>query len=361
MDDDFYLPPEYLFLDDATALARIREHRRRHGSALALWAHAYQRARLVELADLVGDGVALATRAARRPVPRRIVCASVRYVAENARLLAPASTEVWCPDPGAGCPMSDAVTRADLESAAEALRIERPYDRVVPLVSVTSSLDVKAYAGEHGGACVGSSNARALLAWALGHSERVLWTPDERLLAFAARALEVDPTRILEWNPARRPSEEEIVHARIVVVPSPCPVLGQFRVADVETARRAHPGARVWVQHELPEAVVAASDGSGSIAELAQLAAATPRHTPVVLGTEIHAIDTIRAQVPDRPFFPLATAFCASMYSVGLAAVLLTLDRLEGPDARPALSLDAALAEPARRALERMLEIGKSG
>lgn len=361
MDDDFYLPPEYLFLDDATALARVREHRRRLGSALGLWAHAYQRAQLVEIADFVGDGVALAARAARRPLPRRLVGASVRYVAENARLLAPESTAVWCPEPAAGCPMSDALCRADLERAAEVLRAERPYDRLLPLVSVTSSLEVKAFAGEHGGGCVGSSNARALLAWALGHAERVLWVPDSNLLAHAARGLDVDPSRILELDASRPPNEAEIVHARIVIVPSPCPVLSQFRAADVETARRAHPAARVWVQQDLPAEVVAASDGAGSLAELAELAASTARHTPVVLGTEIHAIDTLRNQVPDRPFFPLATAFCSSMYSISLAALLHTLDRLEGASAAAPLSLEPALVEPARRALERMLEIGKTG
>ncbi len=361
MDDDFYLPPEYLFLDDATALGRIREQRRRLGSALGLWVHAYQRAQLVEIADFVGDGVALATRAARRPLPRRLVCASVRYVAENARLLAPASTAVWCPEPTAGCPMSDALCRADLERAAEVLRAERPYDRLLPLVSITSSLEVKAFAGEHGGACVGSSNARALLAWALGHAERVLWVPDTHLLASAARALDVDPSRILQMDPAKPPTEAEIVHARIVIVASPCPVLSQFRAADVEAARRAHPGAQVWVQHDLPAEVVAASDGAGSLAELAELAASTPRHAPVVLGTEIHAIDTLRGQVPDRHFFPLATAFCSSMYSISLAALLSTLDRLEGACAEAPLGLDIALVEPARNALVRMLDIGTTG
>ncbi|MBK7975035.1 MAG: quinolinate synthase NadA [Deltaproteobacteria bacterium] len=360
MRDDLYLPPDYLFLDEATAGARIREHLRKQGAALGLWAHLYQRAALVDLATFHGDGVALAARAARRPWPKRVVCASVRFVAENARLLMPPESGVWWVDPEAGCPMSDPIARARLETAIDAIRARRPYDRLLPLVSVTSSLEVKALAGELGGATVGSSNAARLLAWGLGIAERVLWSPDPSLLANVAAKAGLTPDQILAWREDEPPSEAALEHARVICIANPCAILAQFRVADVAAARAASPGATVLVQQDLPGEVVAAADGAGPLATLAELAAARPRHSTVVLGSEIHAVENLAAEIPDRTFKPLATTFCGSMYSITLGGTLHVLDHLDDCAAAPPMAIDERLAEPARSALARMLDIGES-
>lgn len=360
MRDDLYLPADYLFLDEATAGARIREHLRKQGAALGLWAHLYQRSALVDLATFHGDGVALAARAVRRPWPKRLVCASVRYVAENARLLMPPESGVWWVDPEAGCPMSDPVTRGRLEAVIDAVRARRPYDRLLPLVSVTTSLEVKALAGELGGATAGSSNAARLLAWGLASAERVLWCPDPSLLANVAAKAGVAPDQILTWRDDPPPTEEALEHARVVCLASPCSILAQLRAADVTAARAAHPDARVLVQQDAPAEVVASADGSGPLAALAELAAARPRHSEVILGTEIHAIENLASEVPDRVFRPLATTFCGSMYSITLGGVLHVLDHLDDASVAPPLALDERLAEGAREALGRMLEIGET-
>jgi len=352
MQHDFHLPPEYLFLGDAEARRRIRAHREARGGELQIWAHPYQRGDVAELADFVGDGVALARRAAVGPWPRELVCASVRYVAENARLLAPATTRVLSPDRAPGCPMSDSVPCADLERLESLVREHRPGVSIVPLVSVTMDVECKAWCGELGGSAVGSSNASTLLRWALSQADVVLWAPDAHLATTAARAAGLAGDEILRLGGESEPDEAALARARVVTWNGRCPILSQLQTPQVAALRAAIPGVRVWAQHDLAPAVVAAADAAGSLDDVEAWLATEPAGGTLAVASEIHAVERLAARHPDRRVVPLAVAFCASMYELSVAGLLHTLDRLA---TAAEVEIDARLENPARAALERML------
>lgn len=353
MHDDFFLPADYLFLDEEEAHARIQAHRARLGGELAIWAHWYQRASVRGIADLVGDGVALAKAAARGSSVRFLLACTVRYVAENARLLLPPATRVAIPDLEAGCPMATTLPLRDLDATLAALRETRPRARVTPLASVAADVEVKARCGELGGATLGASNAARVLRWALARSDVAVLHGDRPLALAAARELGLAPEELVVWRAERPSPAAEIARARLLVNESRCPVHAQVRPEDVAAVRREHPGTHVLVQRELAPEVVAEADFAGSIAELASAAARLPPGGRIAIGSETHAVEAIASALPGHAVVPLAPTFCATMYMVHPANVLYALDRL---GERGEITIDPALAEPARIALLRMLE-----
>jgi quinolinate synthase len=296
--------------EDVAAILALK--RRRNAVILA---HNYQTPEIFHgVADIVGDSLALARKAMEVEVDV-IVLAGVHFMAETAKLLNPGKT-VLIPDLDAGCSLADSITPEDIAL----LRQAHPG---VPVVTyVNTSAAVKAASD----ICCTSGNAREVVE-SLG-VPRVLMLPDEYLAQNIARETSVE---IIAWR-------------------GHCEVHELFDAGDILQLRENHPGIVVLAHPECPPDVVAAADFSGSTAVMSDYVA---RRQParVVLLTECSMSDNVAVHHPNVEFVRPCN-LCPHMKRITLGNIRRALE-----ENIHEVTIDPAVAEPARRAVERMLAI----
>ena len=286
--------------------------RRRNAVILA---HNYQTPDIFHgVADIVGDSLALARKAVEVDADV-IVLAGVHFMAETAKLLNPSKT-VLIPDMQAGCSLADSITPEDVAL----LRQAHPG---VPIITyVNTSAAVKAASD----ICCTSGNAKKIVE-ALG-VPKVLMIPDEYLARNVARETDVE---ILAWH-------------------GHCEVHELFNAQDVRDLREAHPGVVVLAHPECPPEVVAEADFAGSTAVMSDYVG-EKKPARVVLLTECSMSDNVAVQHPEVEFIRPCN-LCPHMKRITLANIRTALE-----ENRHEVTVDPAVAEGARRAVERMLAI----
>src|SRR5207244_10756646 len=110
-----------------------------------------------------------------------IVFCGVHFMAESADILTGNHQQVVLPDLNAGCSMADMADIDSVEEAWEGLAAVVDIERLVPITYMNSSAALKAFVGRKGGAVCTSSNARAVIRWALARGDRLLFFPDQPL------------------------------------------------------------------------------------------------------------------------------------------------------------------------------------
>jgi len=302
--------------DVAALSAEIRALAAEKGALVI--AHNYQRAEVQDVADFTGDSLGLSRTAAATDA-ETIVFAGVHFMAETAKILAPAKT-VLIPEPRAGCPMADMVT-------GEALRAWKAEHPGVPVVTyVNSSAEVKAESD----VCVTSANAVAVVR-ALG-AGRILFAPDRNLGSWVARSL--PDVEVLLWD-------------------GWCPTHDEVTVAQVLDARTEHPDARVVVHPECRPEVVDLADAVLSTSQMLTYAATEPVDEFIIV-TEAGLIHALQKAAPGKRFFELAPRMlCPNMKLTTLAKVRDALLHDQYP-----VEVRGDIAARARAAVERMVAIG---
>jgi quinolinate synthase len=298
------------FADDVDAILELKRQR----NAVIL-AHNYQTPEIFHcVADLVGDSLALA-RKAMAVEAEVIVLAGVHFMAETAKLLNPDKT-VLIPDLEAGCSLADSITAADV-------RLMRQRYPGVPIVTyVNTSAAVKAESD----ICCTSGNARAVVE-SLGVG-RVIMLPDEYLAQNIAAETDVE---IIAWK-------------------GHCEVHERFTPDDIRQLREDHPGVTVLAHPECPPEVVAVADFSGSTAAMSDYVA-TRKPPRVVLMTECSMSDNVAVQHPEVDFIRPCN-LCPHMKRITLKNIRSALE-----ENRHVVTIDPAVADGARRAVERMLAL----
>lgn len=299
-----------VFAGDVEAILALKRER----NAVIL-AHNYQTPEIFHcVADIVGDSLALA-RKAMAVDAEVIVLAGVHFMAETAKLLNPGKT-VLIPDLEAGCSLADSITAADV-------RLLRQRYPGVPIVTyVNTSAAVKAESD----ICCTSGNARAVVE-SLG-VPRVIMLPDEYLAQNIAKETSVE---IIAWK-------------------GHCEVHERFTPADIRQLREDHPGVTVLAHPECPPEVVAEADFSGSTAAMSDYVG---QHRPprVVLMTECSMSDNVAVLHPGVDFIRPCN-LCPHMKRITLGNIRRAL-----AENRHVVTIDPAVAEGARRAVERMLAV----
>ena len=130
--------------------------------------HHYQRDEVMAWADARGDSFGLSRIAAGQTEAEFVVFCGVHFMAESADILTGDHQQVLLPDLNAGCSMADMADIDAVEEAWETLAAVTDIERVVPVTYMNSSAALKAFVGRNGGVVCTSSNARAVLNWALG-------------------------------------------------------------------------------------------------------------------------------------------------------------------------------------------------
>ncbi len=280
-------------------------------------AHNYQTPEIFHgVADLVGDSLALARQAAQTDA-EVIVVAGVHFMAETAKLLNPEKT-VLIPDVEAGCSLASSITGADVR----ALRRRYPG---VPVVSyVNTTVAVKAESD----ACCTSANAVKIVE-ALG-APRVILLPDEYLAKHVAGRTQVE---IIPWQ-------------------GHCEVHERFTGPEIRHFREGFPGLVVLAHPECPPDVLEAADYVGSTQQMINyVEGRRPRR--VLLVTECSMSDNVAAANPDVEFVRPCN-LCPHMKRITLKNICASLETLQ-----PKVEIDPELAERAKRAVERMLELSR--
>jgi quinolinate synthase len=300
-----------ILAEDIAAILKLKQER----NAVVL-AHNYQTPDIFHtVADIVGDSLALAREAARTDADV-IVLAGVHFMAETAKLLNPSKT-VLIPDTRAGCSLAESITAADV-------RLLRARHPGVPIVTyVNTSAAVKAESD----ICCTSGNAKKIIE-ALGVPE-VIMLPDEYLARNTAAQTKV---KIIAWK-------------------GHCEVHERFTVDDIKDLRVSHPGVVVLAHPECPPEVVAECDFTGSTAAMADYVG-QKRPARVVLLTECSMSDNVALQYPDLDFVRPCN-LCPHMKRITLGNIRHALETMTHE-----VTVEPEIAAPARRAVERMLELG---
>lgn len=266
------------------------------------------------VADIVGDSLQLAREAQHVDAQTIVVC-GVHFMGETAKILNP-ERRVIVPDRRAGCSLAESITAADVR----ALRAKHPG---VPIVTyVNTSAEVKAESD----ICCTSSNAVRIVE-SLG-AARVLVIPDEYLAAYVAANTSVE---ILSWK-------------------GRCEVHERFRGVDIERLREDDDGIVILAHPECPPDVIAAADFAGSTAGMIDYVREHPAQR-VMLLTECSMSDNVAAEFPNVEFVRPCN-LCPHMRRNTLAKVLHALQTFEDE-----ITVDPVVAERARRALVRMMDI----
>jgi len=308
--------PEVEWPIHAPYVAAIEEWKRRRNAVIL--AHNYQTPEIYHcVADIVGDSLALAADAAKTDAAV-ILLAGVHFMAETAKLLNPQRT-VLIPDLEAGCSLAASITADDV-------RLMRERYPGAPVVTyVNTSAAVKAESD----VCCTSANAVAVVE-SLG-APRVIFIPDRYLARYVAGRTGVE---IVAWQGS-------------------CEVHERFTGAEIRGYREGQPGIVVLAHPECPPDVLAEADFVGSTTGMADYVK-RERPRSVVMITECSMSDNVAAECPDVEFVRPCN-LCPHMKRITLPKILHSLQTM-----RHEVTIEARVQERARRAVERMLEVGRA-
>ena len=232
-------------------------------------AHYYTVGDVQDVADFVGDSLALARKAANTDAKVMVMC-GVHFMAETCKLLSPEKT-VLCPDLNAGCSLADSCKAEDLKKFKD----EHPGYQVISYVNTTAA--VKALTD----VVVTSGNAKKVVD-KLPEGDKYIFGPDYNLGSYIN---EVTGRNMLLWNGG-------------------CHVHERFSVAAIAKLKEEHPNAIVMAHLECKGPVIAAAEIVGSTATMLDYAKQNPAKEFIV-ATEAGILHEMQRSCPDAKFYPV--------------------------------------------------------
>jgi quinolinate synthase len=356
------LPDDYTLATDDELVDRIAGAKAALGERLVILGHHYQRDEVIRWADATGDSFLLARFAADNHRATDIVFCGVHFMAESADVLTGDHQRVILPDLNAGCSMADMANLDQVEEAWDEISAITAIDRVVPVTYMNSSAALKAFVGRHGGAVCTSSNARAILDWALARGDKVLFFPDQHLGRNTGYTMGFTENDMRVWNPHEECGgleERDLKDAILLLWKGHCSVHQRFRPEHVDAARAEHPGIEIVVHPECAHAVVEMADRVGSTERIQDWVRSAPPGTKMAIGTEIHMVQRLAREHADMTIVSLDPLICpcSTMFRIDAPHLAWVLENLVAGRVVNQIVVDPGTAEWARTALERMLAI----
>ena len=304
-------------------ISEIKRLRREKNAVIM--AHYYQTGDLQDIADMVGDSLALAQYAAKTEADIIVLC-GVHFMGETAKILSP-QKKVLVPDIEAGCSLADSCPADEFERFVKA----HPDHTVVSYVNTTAA--VKA----HTDIVVTSTNAKKIID-SLPLDAKIIFAPDRNLGNYINS---VTGRNMLLWDGA-------------------CHVHEQFSVESLVELKKAHPKAKVLAHPECKNVVLMLADFVGSTQALLNYATSS-QDTELLVATESGIIHQMQRQNPNKVFIPVPPVDstcgcndCKYMRLNSLEKLYLCL-KTEQPE----IIVDEALRVKAVKPIERMLELSK--
>ena len=286
-----------------------------------IMAHYYQRDEIQEIADFIGDSLALARQAAKTDADVIVMC-GVHFMGETAKILCPDKT-VLVPDLEAGCSLADSCPPEEFEEFVKA----HPGHTVVSYVNTSAA--VKALTD----IVVTSGNARQIIEQ-LPEDEKIIFGPDHNLGEYINS---VTGRNMILWKGA-------------------CHVHDRFSLEKILEMKRNHPGAKILVHPECQRPLQLVADKVGSTAALLQFAQTDDAKEYIVV-TESGILFEMRRKCPGKTLLaaPAEDAECQCNECDFMK--LNTLEKVYKAlrDGKPEIKVDSKVAVKALRPIERML------
>ncbi len=358
----------YLVLPDHTMDARIAAAKAYLGEECVVLGHHYQRDEVVRFSDFQGDSYRLSQVAAEAK-GRYIVFCGVHFMAESADILAREEQVVILPDLNAGCSMADMAEITQVEDCWDQLvRLGITDDAgrgVTPLTYMNSTAAIKAFCGERGGAVCTSSNAKASMKWAFAQNEKILFLPDQHLGRNTAYAMGIPLDEMVVWDPYQLQggvTADRLRKAKMILWKGHCSVHQRFLPEHVEAVRAKYPEMKVIVHPECRWEVCQKADDMGSTDRLRKIVADAPAGAQFAIGTEIHLINRLAQQHPDKKIITLddSGCLCTTMYRISPQHLAWSLENLVQGQVVNQIKVKPDVKHWARVALDRMLQVGRT-
>lgn len=323
--ETFQAPPAWQVAEeDEEAIRQLSDEIRvlaRQKNAVLL-AHNYQLPRVQEVADILGDSLALSMKA-QKTTAERIVFCGVHFMAESAKVLNP-EKKVLLPNLAAGCALADSITPESL------LDWKSRYPDHVVVTYINSSAEVKALSD----ICCTSANAVSVVKSL--PERKVLFTPDKNLG---------------RWVASKVPEKEVVIYDGV------CPTHDVLRSASVDRQKSRNPEAVVIAHPECREDVLQMADEICSTSGMFDAVARHPEARTFIIATEWSLVYRLKKLYPEKEFI-LADGcigcrlHCPYMKMIDLPQIKRSLeeDVFE-------VTVPADIAAGARRSLERMLSV----
>ena len=305
-------------IDLAAEIRKLKEEKN-----AAILAHYYTVGEIQDLADFVGDSLALA-RIAETLDNDIIVMCGVHFMGETVKVLCP-QKKVLVPDLNAGCSLADSCPAEEFSKFVEA----HPGHTVVSYVNTSAA--VKA----HPDIVVTSGNAMKVVS-SLPEDEKIIFGPDRNLGNYINSQT---GREMLLWDGA-------------------CHVHEQFSLEKILELKEQHPAAKVLVHPECPAPVRLVADKIGSTAVLLEYAV-NDDATEFIVATESGILHEMRRRCPGKTFIPAppndSTCACndCSFMKLNTLEKLYNTLRYEQPE----VTVDESIIDAARRPITRMLEL----
>ena len=290
-------------------------------------AHYYTTGDIQDVADFVGDSLALARKAAETDAKMMVMC-GVHFMAETCKLLSP-EKKVLCPDVNAGCSLADSCKAEDLKKFKD----EHPGYQVISYVNTTAA--VKALTD----VVVTSGNAKKVVDQ-LPKDAKLIFGPDYNLGNYIN---EVTGRKMLLWNGG-------------------CHVHERFSVSKIAALKKQYPEAVVMAHLECKGPVLALADVKGSTADMLKYAQQNSA-TQFIVATEAGILHELQRTCPDKEFIPVPPEIsesglecsCNECQYMKMNTLLKIYNTLKY--GWPSVEVDPKIAKKAVKPIERMLEL----
>lgn len=291
-----------------------------------IFAHYYTRPEIQEIADFIGDSLALAQEATRVDADILVMC-GVHFMGETMKILCP-DKKVLIPDMNAGCSLADSCKAEDLA----AFKAQHPDHMVVSYVN--TSADVKALTD----VVVTSSNAKKIVDQ-LPADAKIIFGPDHNLGSYINS---VTGRNMLLWNGA-------------------CHVHSRFSLEALLKLKAENPGVEVLAHPECKAPILAQSDVIGSTKALLEHTVKSSAKR-FIIATESGILFEMQRACPDKEFIPVPPEVTEGIGCSCNECEYMRMNTLEKVyaclrDEKPEMHVEKETAEKAVSSIQRMLQM----
>lgn len=302
-------------------LENILELKRKKGAVIL--AHYYQRPEIQDIADFIGDSLALAYYAVNTDA-NIILLAGVKFMAETAKILNP-EKKVLIPDPEAGCSLADSIKAEDIKI------LRQKYPDAVVVSYINTNIEVKA---ESDIICT-SSNVEKVIS-SIPENKKIIFTPDKNLGNYVSSKLNRE---MIIWEGA-------------------CHVHEQFSLEKILELKNQNPEAKILAHPECQKHILIVADFIGSTSALLNFVK-KDSSKKYIIATESGIIHQMRKECPDKEFIPAppvdSTCGCNDCNYMKLNTLEKVYKSLL--EEKYEILIDGDLIQKAKKPLEKMLAI----
>lgn len=292
-----------------------------------IMAHYYQRPEIQDVADVIGDSLALAQQAAKTDADIIVMC-GVHFMAETAKILCP-DKRVLIPEPTAGCSLADSCKAADLKAWKE----QHPEHMVVSYVNTSAA--VKALTD----VVVTSTNALKIVEQ-LPADKPILFGPDQNLGSYINK---MTGRKMDLWHGG-------------------CHVHARFSEEGLLLLKEQYPGAKVLAHPECKQSILQYAEVIGSTQALLNYAIAHPEEKRFIVATESGILHEMQKACPEVEFVPVPAVMDDSTMCACNECEYMRMNTLEKlykclRDESNEIFVDEQVAKDAIVSIQRMLEM----